>query len=195
MRKTSTSSSTQPVLTFQHSHSEIASGEDWTDFEYWLRISNDFYTPLLSRGPNIKVPCLPWPSLLVRKVYKSLCRLVSSMKSIGQHAFGNCDNLTKISLPEGLEFVGLEAFAGCINLKRVDIYGEYTHFGTATLASCYSLREIHCYDYNSLTIDRPEFFIDKEAVEKCALYVRPAFRDSYRYDSYFCQFRDNFYLE
>ena len=36
---------------------------------------------------------------------------------------------------------------------------------------------------------------DKEAVEKCALYVRPAFRDSYRYDSYFCQFRDNFYLE
>ena len=55
MRKTSTSSSTQPVRTFQHSHSEIASGEDWTDFEYWLRISNDFYTPLLSRGPNIKV--------------------------------------------------------------------------------------------------------------------------------------------
>ena len=55
MRKTSTSSSTQPVQTFQHSQREIASGEDWSDFEYWLRISNDFYTPLLSRGPNIKV--------------------------------------------------------------------------------------------------------------------------------------------
>ena len=93
MRKTSTSSSTQPVQTFQHRLREIASGEDWTDFEYWLRISNDFYTPLLSRGPNIKVPCLPWPSLLVRKVYKSLCRLVSSMKSIGQHAFGTSNIL------------------------------------------------------------------------------------------------------
>ena len=41
-------------LPFQHSQRELTSGEDWTDFEYWLRISNDFYTPLLSRGPNIK---------------------------------------------------------------------------------------------------------------------------------------------
>ena len=29
-------------LPFHHSQREIASGEDWTDFEYWLRISNDF---------------------------------------------------------------------------------------------------------------------------------------------------------
>ena len=47
-------------LPFHHSQKEIASGEDWTDFEYWLRISNDFYTPLLSRGPNIKVPQPQW---------------------------------------------------------------------------------------------------------------------------------------
>lgn len=42
-------------LPFHHSQREIASGEDWTDYEYLLRISSDFYTPLLSRGPNIKV--------------------------------------------------------------------------------------------------------------------------------------------
>lgn len=42
-------------LPFHHSQTEVASGEDWTDFEYHLRISKDFYTPLLSRGPNIKV--------------------------------------------------------------------------------------------------------------------------------------------
>ena len=42
-------------LPFHHSQRELTSGEDWTDFEYRLRISNDFYTPLLSRGPNIKV--------------------------------------------------------------------------------------------------------------------------------------------
>ena len=47
-------------LPFHHSQREIASGEDWTDFEYWLRISNDFYTPLLSRGPNIKVLQPQW---------------------------------------------------------------------------------------------------------------------------------------
>lgn len=47
-------------LPFHHSQRELTSGEDWTDFEYRLRISNDFYTPLLSRGPNIKVLQPQW---------------------------------------------------------------------------------------------------------------------------------------
>ena len=47
-------------LPFNHSQLEIASDEGWAYFEYWLRISNDFYTPLLSRGPNIKVLQPKW---------------------------------------------------------------------------------------------------------------------------------------
>ena len=54
-------------LPFHHSQREIASSEDWTDFEYWLRISNDFYTPLLSRGPNIKVLQPQWLSDEIRQ--------------------------------------------------------------------------------------------------------------------------------
>ena len=54
-------------LPFHHSQREIASGEDWTDFEYWLRISNDFYTPLLSRGPNIKVLQPQWLAEEIRQ--------------------------------------------------------------------------------------------------------------------------------
>ena len=54
-------------LPFHHSQREIASGEDWTDFEYWLRISNDFYTPLLSRGPNIKVLQPQWLAYEIRQ--------------------------------------------------------------------------------------------------------------------------------
>ena len=54
-------------LPFHHSQREIASGEDWTDFEYWLRISNDFYTPLLSRGPNIKVLQPEWLAEEIRQ--------------------------------------------------------------------------------------------------------------------------------
>ncbi len=42
-------------LPFHHSQREVASGDGWTDFEYTLRFSADFYTPLLSRGPAIKV--------------------------------------------------------------------------------------------------------------------------------------------
>ena len=54
-------------LPFHHSQREIGSGEDWTDFEYWLRISNDFYTPLLSRGPNIKVLQPQWLAEEIRQ--------------------------------------------------------------------------------------------------------------------------------
>ena len=42
-------------LPFHHSQKEIASGDGYSDFEFFLRPTNDFYTPLLSRGPNIKV--------------------------------------------------------------------------------------------------------------------------------------------
>ena len=54
-------------LPFHHSQRESASGEAWTDFEYWLRISNDFYTPLLSRGPNIKVLQPQWLAEEIRQ--------------------------------------------------------------------------------------------------------------------------------
>lgn len=54
-------------LPFHHSQRELASGEDWADFEYWLRISNDFYTPLLSRGPNIKVLQPQWLAEEIRQ--------------------------------------------------------------------------------------------------------------------------------
>ena len=61
-------------LPFHHSQREIASGEDWTDFEYWLRISNDSYTPLLSRGPNIKVLQPQW---LVKEIKGQAARVVA----------------------------------------------------------------------------------------------------------------------
>ena len=54
-------------LPFHHSQREIGSGEDWTDFEYLLRISSDFYTPLLSRGPNIKVLQPQWLAEEIRQ--------------------------------------------------------------------------------------------------------------------------------
>ena len=60
-------------LPFQHSQRELTSGEDWTDFEYWLRISNDFYTPLLSRGPNIKVL---QPKLLADEIRQQLLKTI-----------------------------------------------------------------------------------------------------------------------
>lgn len=40
---------------FHHSQKEILTAEDYSDFELWLRPTNELYTPLLSRGCNIQV--------------------------------------------------------------------------------------------------------------------------------------------
>lgn len=45
----------QRDLPFHHSQREIAAEDGYSDFEIYLRPTSDFYTPLLSRGPNIKV--------------------------------------------------------------------------------------------------------------------------------------------
>lgn len=42
-------------LPFHHSQKEIATTEEYSDFEMMLRPTADFFSPLLSRGPAIKV--------------------------------------------------------------------------------------------------------------------------------------------
>lgn len=65
-------------LPFHHSQRIIASREDWTDFEYLLRISSDFYTPLLSRGPNIKVLQPEWLAEEIRQQHLKAAGLYES---------------------------------------------------------------------------------------------------------------------
>ena len=71
-------------LPFHHSQREIASDEDWTDFEYWLRISNDFYTPLLSRGPNIKVLQPQWLADEIRQQLLKAAGLYEGAEGISE---------------------------------------------------------------------------------------------------------------
>lgn len=57
-------------------------------------------------------------------------------KRIESHAFYKCDELTKIVIPESVEYIAVEVFNGCIGLKSVhitnisawaNIYFEYYH--------------------------------------------------------------------
>ena len=71
-------------LPFHYSQREIASGEDWTVFEYWLRISNDFFTPLLSRGPNIKVLQPQWLADEIRQQLLKAAGLYEGAEGISE---------------------------------------------------------------------------------------------------------------
>ena len=89
-------------------------------------------------------------------------RLPSSLVSIGEYAFAECDNLTKVvlsggveigysafrdckalislSLPEGLEIIDDSAFEGCTNLGKIKLPDSVTRIGTYAFMGCERVR-------------------------------------------------------
>ncbi len=70
---------------------------------------------------------------------------LKNVKSIGFNAFKNCQSLTEIPLPSGLETIQNGAFVNCFNLKRLEIPEEVT-FPTGTYGlfrNCYNLESVN----------------------------------------------------
>ena len=62
--------------------------------------------------------------------------LGSNLKSIGAHAFENCDALTSVDLPDAVTFVGRDAFRGCDNLTSFNIGTGFENHEGNFLAYC-----------------------------------------------------------
>lgn len=91
----------------------------------------------------------PWGSLKVKEV-----RFVGNIKSIGKHAFWDCNNLEKIELPEGIEDIGESVFSGCANLKYIVFEGTKDEWNKINQnesglenIKIYYKKEIHEHDY------------------------------------------------
>ena len=61
---------------------------------------------------------------------------------IGTEAFGDCTNLTSITLPKCITFIGLWAFAGCSNLISVVIPESVTSIGNGAFQDCTNLASL-----------------------------------------------------
>ena len=61
---------------------------------------------------------------------------------IAQRAFENCDNLEKISIPEGVIAIGNAAFASCDKLRSVKLPENLSVLDTEVFVDCISLSEI-----------------------------------------------------
>lgn len=61
---------------------------------------------------------------------------------IAQRAFENCDNLEKISIPEGVIAIGNAAFASCEKLRSVKLPENLSVLDTEVFVDCISLSEI-----------------------------------------------------
>lgn len=111
-------------------------------------------------------------------------RLVSvvvpgTVKSIGERAFGDCKNLKKVTLCEGVERIGSNAFTGCEKLKRLQLPSSVKELDGRAFINCGINEPVFSADGKVLIYYPPEWenseYIVPEGVEKI---VRGAFWDA-----------------
>jgi len=88
--------------------------------------------------------------------------LPSTVTSIGQYAFRDCDQLQTFSFPKSLKTIGYGAFYDCYDLNNIIIPGNVTTIGDHAFNSCNSL----CY----ITICNGVSTIGSHAFEDCGPY-------------------------
>ena len=67
----------------------------------------------------------------------------NSVINIANLAFGGCKNLTKINIPSSVTSIGDEAFFECENLTRIDIPASVTSIGKEVFSTCKNLTQIN----------------------------------------------------
>lgn len=67
--------------------------------------------------------------------------LPSSLRTLGDQAFGNCEKITEIALPEGLDSIG-SAFWSCIGIEKIVLPSTVKKLGSNTFYGCKALKDI-----------------------------------------------------
>lgn len=66
-----------------------------------------------------------------------------AVKYIGDYAFGYCNYLTGITIPDGVISIGKSAFSSCKNLTSITIPGSVRSIGNSAFNSCISLTSVN----------------------------------------------------
>ena len=84
--------------------------------------------------------------------------LSSNLKSIPFWAFRNCDSLTNVNfIPEGVETIGENAFGWCQNVTSATIPSSVTSIGNYAFTSCIKLQDIYMSSPTPPTIGDDSF--------------------------------------
>ena len=78
---------------------------------------------------------------------------------IGEEAFHDCPNLTRVSLPDSLTYIGEGAFRNCSGLTAITIPSGVTSIGDAAFMGCVSLAD--------LLFTKSVYYIGVSAFEDC----------------------------
>ena len=102
--------------------------------------------------------------------------------SIGNDAFRSCTNLTRITIPDGVNHIGNDAFRACFSLTGITISEGITSIENGTFAACTKLTSItipdgvtsigesafqQCYELASITIPDGVTSIGASAFSNC----------------------------
>ena len=82
----------------------------------------------------------------------------SSVTSIGDYAFSECENLTSITIPSSVTSIGLSAFEECSSLTLLTVPSGVTSIGDYAFSGCTSLTSVAIPD--SVTSIGDEVFSD-----------------------------------
>ena len=90
--------------------------------------------------------------------------------SIGDHAFLKCENLTSISISDGVTSIGWSAFKNCKNLTSITIPNSVKNIDSHAFENCSSL--------TSVTIGNGVTSIDNDAFYNCSSLTSVTFENT-----------------
>ena len=116
--------------------------ENAVEDEFGVKYSKDWKrllrAPKSSSGNNLTKKTLARIECL-----KGKYSIRKGVKVIGDRAFGSCDSLTNINIPNSVTTIGDSAFVYCYSLTSINIPNSVTTIGNSAFAFCNSLTSIN----------------------------------------------------
>jgi hypothetical protein len=120
------------------------------DFEYVLSKNGDeaFINSYIGSSSVVTIPSTlgGYPVTSINHAFKGSSKITSitipSNVRIPYQAFYDCNNLTSITIGNGITAIGSEVFVGCTSLTSIIIPDSVTTIGEATFQGCTSLTSV-----------------------------------------------------
>lgn len=107
----------------------------------------------------------PWKTIGDNAIKEVIIK--DGVTSIGNYAFSNCSNLTKVTIPDSVTFIGDNAFYYCENLTEITIPDSVTIIGSNAFYCCRNLTEIMIPD--SVTVIYAAAFMGCNSLTKITI--------------------------